>query len=310
MLTSRNNGLLFTMALWLTACASSYPPLISVQAVPPAASSSTPELDQTLAEAARLQATYATNYRQTAQLQDLGQLPIIAAAAAAAWILLDNGMDAARDVGRIGIGAGAYSTARGQLSSPGLTDAYVAGHGALTCVLAEGSLFSGEVAQTRYQQLDRRLQEVATAINDLAIAAAREPANAGAQADALKTARNLAAQSITNARTAEAAALNQQAAFLGAPPIFRNAVASISVRVASRGRVRPAIDFATLRDSFAPPKPPEGGEAQSLSEVNSIINDIIAKTNGLVGATARLSAGAPPYSQSLVRVAACPDQIR
>ncbi|RYE50179.1 MAG: DUF521 domain-containing protein, partial [Hyphomicrobiales bacterium] len=140
----------------LSAC-SSYPPLVATSAVPPADAAHHTELDLILAEAVKLQTTYGKGYQDSAQMADLGQLPIIGAAAAAAWILLDDKKNAATIAGKIGIGAGTYSAVRGQLSAAGLPDLYIAGHGALTCVLAEGSLFAGTGASQRRDNLDDAL---------------------------------------------------------------------------------------------------------------------------------------------------------
>lgn len=303
-------------AVSLSACTANYPDLMVGAAPPPANPGQPEELDQILAEAVRLQTSYGSGYKETAKWQDYGQLPIIGAAAWAAWVLLLDKPNAATKVGKIGIGAGTYSAARGQLTSPGLTDAYIAGHGALTCVLAEGSMFAGQKALDRQQELDDQLQIIANRIAEVSALRWFEPADAAAHADALRTARTVADQAITNARTAETAARVQQGGFQGAAPIFRNAVSSISVRVASKGRVRPPIDFATLRDSFAPAKAAEDGAGQSAGDrgqrmdAASIIARMLEATNRLVSETAQLSGTTPNYTQSLTRVGACPDLIR
>ncbi|MDQ8755517.1 hypothetical protein RCO27_04680 [Sphingosinicella sp. LHD-64] len=304
--------LLAVSALLTSACASSsYPPLVSIPPVPPADEANQTEIDRTLTAASELQSLYEEGYLESAQVRDLSQLPIIGAAAIAALILLDSNADPT-DAARFGVFAGAYTAGRDQLNGTGLTDAYIAGHGALTCVLAEGSNFAGTDAQTRYSELDDLLQDIANQIADVLQERWTEPTNSASQAEALRLARAMADQAITAARTAETAALVEQAAYRGSPTVFRNAVASISVRVASRGRVRPAVDFATLRDAMAPAKAPDVGTPQGANpmDVASVIQRIVTKTSGLITLTARLSSGMPSYSQSLDRVAACPDQIR
>ena len=303
-------------AVCLSACTANYPDLMVAAAPPPANPAQPAEIDQILAEAVRLQTTYGSGYKETAQWQDYGQLPLIGAAAWAAWVLLLDKPNAATKVGKIGIGAGAYSAARGQLTSAGLTDAYIAGHGALTCVLSEGSMFAGQPALDRASDLDDQLQIIANRIAEVSALRWFEPADSAQHADTLKMARTVADQAIANARTAETAARIQQGSFQGAAPIFRNAVSSISVRVASKGRVRPAIDFATLRDSFAPAKEAAEGAGQAAgaggqrTDSASIIARLIEATNRLISETAQLSGGTPGYSQSLTRVAACPDLIK
>ncbi|HWT13052.1 MAG TPA: hypothetical protein VN231_09900 [Allosphingosinicella sp.] len=305
-------------ALLVSGCVS-YPPLASFGANEPAT------LEKVLEVAGNLQADYASGYETAALEQDLSQLPIIAAAAAAAWILLDNGANAVRDVGRIGIGASAYSAARGQLLAADLPDAYIAGHGALTCVLAEGPYFSGQGALNRRASLRAQLDRLARAIDETVAAAGFQPLNPSTtEAELLRTARATAEQAIGSARTVEATALGEDSAFDGALPVFRHAVSSISVRVASRGRVRPPVDYATLRAGFSPqpaagtedaaddagglplPPPPPPPPTTALE----VIQRLNQATANLVGETARLRAATPPFAQRLTAVAACPDLVR
>lgn len=297
----------------LAACATNYPDLVSTRPPPPAVPPQNAELDETLVDAANLQKSYAIGYKQSAQNQDLSALPIIGAAAAAAFVLLANKTNAATTAGNIGIGGGAYAALRGQLSPAGLADAYISGHGALTCVLAEGSYFSGENAKALYKRQDNELQDLEDYIARVDQTEHDPLFNTvltQQQSDNLKTAISVAGQAVSQARTAETAALAQKAAFDNAAPVFRNAVASISVRVASKGRVRPAVDFGALRDSFAPPKTGSAVKAQGASTVDLAIAAVTAATVGLVTETAKMTAATRPYSQSLTRVGACPDQIK
>jgi hypothetical protein len=295
----------------LSACAS-YPPLSVGGAPRPAQPSSTPEVDASLAEAARLQAIYASNYQRSAKTADWSQLPIIGAAAAAAWVLLVDKPSAATTAGKIGIGAGAYAAGRGQLIGEGLVDAYLAGHSALTCVLSQGSNFSGTTAQATHAQLDSQLQIVADRIATLNFAARQTPQTIDGKGDVLRAAQAAADAAMTQASDAVRTALSEQAAYSAADPVFRNAVASISVRVASKGRVRPPIDFASLRDGLAPAKAGTATRPNGLGtpSVDQVIGDIQVKTTELLSQTMVLVSLTRPYRQSLERVAACPDQIR
>jgi hypothetical protein len=303
-------------AVALSACAANYPDLVVAGAPPPVDPAKPEEIDLILYQATALQNSYGRGYKQTAQWQDYSQLPIIGAAGYAAWVLLNNKANAATKVGKIGIVAGTYSEARGQLTASGLPDAYIAGHGALTCVLAEGSTFAGQPAKDREQELDDQLQIIANRIAEVTALRWLEPSNASQFAEPLKAARTVADQAIANARTAETAALAQQGAFRGAAPVFRNAVSSVSVRVASKGRVRPAVDFASLRDKFAPPKPPAEGTGQgalgslSRNDAASVIERLMQATQLLVTETAQLTGGTPDYTGSLNRVRVCPDLVR
>ena len=314
------------MALLLSACAHAYPDLATFQSV--ASTGQADELGPILIEAERLQATYSTGYKETAKWQDIGQLPVIGAAAAAAWILLKDQSGAAKKVGKIGIGTLAYTSARDQLSAQGLPDAYIAGHGALTCILAEGSVFHGSAARERLSAHRIRLDAVA---NDLALVTALRniepdgtpPAIPGEPtppnySELLKTARTLADQAVTAARTAQATGLAQDSAFGSAGPTFRNAVSSVSVRVASKGRVRPPIDFVDLRDRMgAAAKPGSATAAIQGNGLNvqntyvsaftgddpkTLVQALSAATNQLIQSTAELVAGTPNYQKSLSRV--------
>ena len=300
------------LLLPLNACAS-YPELARGYAPVPVQPQALTDVDAALAEAARLQGTYSTGYTKSAQAADWSQLPIIGAAAAAAWVLLVDHKSAAKTAGKIGIGVGAYSAARGQLFGAGLTDSYLAGHAALTCVLAEGSNFSGVTAKASYDAMDVKLGDVATALGDLTKTVHETPASVGKQADALQAAQVTADAAIEQARAASRTALAEEGAYLNAGPVFRNAVASISVRVASKARVRPPIDFATLRDSLALPKPASTATGHSKTirrPVDAVLADIRSRTTELLRQTMALIAVTRPYRQSLEHVAACPDQVR
>ncbi len=304
-------ALAIALLLPLNACAT-YPELALGKAPVPVDSTAPTDVDQALAEAARLQATYSTGYVKSAKAADWSQLPIIGAAAAAAWVLLVDHRSAAKTAGKIGISAGAYTAARGQLFGAGLTDAYLAGHAAMTCVLAEGTNFSGTTAEKTHSDLDTHLQDVANQIVVVNRAARQSAQPTGADVPRLDGARTSADAAMTQALTATRIALTEEAAYNGAAPVFWNAVASISVRVASKGRVRPPIDFTSLRSSLAPEKTGEATQPTGLGTptVDQIILNIQLTTSELIRRTLVLTSSTPPYRQSLERVAACPDQIR
>ncbi len=310
------------LALMTSGCAQ-YPDLVSI----PIADGD--DVQQILTRAQELQATYSSGYKDSAQAQDWSQLPLIGAAAAAAWVLLDNGKHAAKDAGKIGIGAGIYGAARGQLVAPNMADHYIAGYGALTCVIAEGSNFTGKGA-TRHSDFEGNVgileQQIGGTLSMMGEMPAEPPAVSAKASkatieahnkaveqgkEALKTAKALAETAVAQARTAYAGARKQLDAYDNAAPTFRNAVSSISVRVASKGRVRPAIDFATLRDSFAPPKTDAAALAEaSERQAVELAGDINRQALMLGNAAAILAASTPRYDESLKRVVACPDQIK
>jgi hypothetical protein len=303
--------------LLLSACAHSYPELAKF--APPPQADASDEVAPILQEAHRLQGQYAIGYKATAERKDLAQLPVIGAAATAAWILLNNHDHAASRAAKIGIGALTYTSVRDQLTASDLPDAYVAGHGALTCVLAEGSMFSGHAAKSRYMGLTRALTDIATWLHQTNEWRYKEPVDATDHAVELKNARTVADQAMVAGRAAESASLMQEASYLGAAPAFRNAVSSISVRVATRGRVRPDVDFNTLRNQMAPPKPPAVGatpESRALMvtsdqrpDATTVIEKMMAATNALMSSTSRLTAATPKYSDSLTQVAKCPEKV-
>jgi hypothetical protein len=196
-------------ALILSACAEAYPDLAAFS--PPPQSEDTDEVAPILKKAEAMQVTYSTNYKKTARWQDLSQLPIIGGAAAAAWILVGNHDNAVKKAGKVGIGTLAYQGARDQLIAKGMPDAYVAGHGALSCVIAEGWFFSGSSAMERHEGLGRALDRVDALLQETTALRYKEPSPKGDQAAqaALTTARTVADQAITAGRTAQAASLMQ-----------------------------------------------------------------------------------------------------
>jgi hypothetical protein len=239
-------------------------------------------------------------------------------------VLLVHHGNAAKTAGKIGIATTAYSAARGQLIATGMPDVYLAGYGAMTCILAEGPMFNGKSASDRNNDFQTEIARLETRIN--VVNGLRnhqlDPKKVKGQADALKTAYALADQIVTAARTAEAAALKQQAAWNSAPGTFQSAVSSVSVAVASKGRVRPAVEFGALRDSMLPPKEPATTDNKTEMDVlvktfgrpppddpKLLIEKLLEKANELTTQTAQLSAATPDYLKSLSNVQDCPKEI-
>lgn len=295
-------------ALLLSAC-SSYPRLVAITPVAAAPDSHSRDVDAALVAASSLQAEYSTGYMDSAQIRDFSQLPIIGAAAVAAWILLDAHTGAARRVGRIGILAGAYSEARGQLVTPNMTEVYIAGHAALTCVLAQGSYFSGQGAETRLTRMDTSLNTLTQAILSTSSIIAMQPTDNNADAQALlRTTRAAAELAITQARAAASAALSERMAYEGAGPVFWLAVSSISARVASRGRQRPNVDYRTLVTQFSPPAAGVKAQSGSNRTAAQITALLIPQIDALLNATADLRGVTPNYNDRLKLVADCPKE--
>lgn len=310
--------------LGLGACAVNYPDLYTAP-VPVAVQGADWDLSGILAKAVELQTAYASGYKQSAKNEDISNLPIIGAAGVAALLLLNDGSNAASDAGKIGIGTGTYSAARSALAPAGLSEIYIAGHGALTCVISEGPRFIGAGGLQAFAEFEGVTASHAVAMRVLEESFGIAPSGTmtAAQKTTLDTARNLAKETLAQARTIEASALTQKGAFGMATPAFGSAVASISVRVASKGRVRPVVDFATLRDSFkAAPPATDAGDTESLkggwnkglfadtgpsADVLTLMT--MQLTQSLITQGSRLRASTPDYVAALTRVSRCPESI-
>lgn len=305
-------------ALLLTACAHAYPDLATFH---PTVSD---QLGDALDQAALLQAEYSLGYKETARWQDLGQLPVIGGAAAAAWVLLKDHAGATTKAGKIAIGTTAYSAARGQLMAAGMPDAYLAGYGALTCVLSEGPTFHGTDAETTHDNLAIEINAMEDQLARVSVLRYLDPdpKKLKGHEEALKTAHTVADQAIAGARTAEGTSLRQLGAWNAAPATFRNAVSSVSVAVASKGRVRPPVDFGTLKEAMLPKTDASGGgnrdpaaieagfrQQGDLTDPQVLIQALMAETSKLATRTAHLTGLTPDYLASIERVKHCPDTI-
>jgi hypothetical protein len=304
-------------------CAVNYPDLYTAP-VPVAASEADQDLAGILTKAVELQGKYASGYKESAQNADVSQLPIIGAAGLAALVLLNDKANAATDAAKIGIGTGVYSAGRSALTATGLPEIYIAGHGALTCVISEGPRFVGAQGLRAFADFEGQIGTHADVMRAIEILSQRSPSGTptAAQTATLEAARNLAKESLAQARTIEASALTQKGAFRTASPVFGNSVASISARVASKGRVRPAVEFAALRDSFKASPPAtsdaraqgliDGGQAGVVAtnpSAEELTGLTIALTQYLITEGSRLRASTPDYVDALTRVSKCPESI-
>jgi hypothetical protein len=268
---------LVALPMLLGACSTYYPPLYSAPSIAASRSATgtlktncetkddSDPVAQTLACAEILQAIYSNGYTESAKLQDISQLPIIGAAAAASWILLKNEDGAARTVGKIGIGALAYSATRDQLLPKGLPSYFISGHGALGCVISEGDYFSGTAALRQEEMLEEELSQaflVRVAVQKLRYLDPN-PNDTSATPEMLAAARTLADQAIALSATQLDASQAQLGAFQFANSHFRRGVTDIAAWVASRGRsTRPNLSYETLLGTF---KPKEASNAEGIN---------------------------------------------
>ena len=253
----------FVLPVLLGGCTTLYPPLYSSPSVAAKASDQDADLTldcrqnddplgQTIACAEILQSIYSSGYENSAQWRDFSQLPIIGAAATAAWILLKNKDNAARTAGKIGIGALTYSAARDHLVPTGLPDVFIKGHGALGCVIAQGEYFNGTTADEYSGSLKNELANaylLRVAVQKLRYL---DPAagDKSATPEMLAAARTLADQSITLSAAQLEASQTQLGAYEFANAPFRKAVTDIAAWVASRGRTRPNPSYDALLGTF------------------------------------------------------------
>lgn len=323
-----------TLPLMLGACATYYPPLYSSPAIAdqPIAKNSTTlagycrgdsdAVLQTVSCAEILQAVYSSGYTESAKLQDYSQLPIIGAAAAAAWILLKDKEKAAKKVGKIGIGALAYGEARDQLFPKGMSEIYIKGHAALGCVIVEKAYFSGGPAKDALKSLDQSLVNTAALSVKASQLRLEIPADKDAAPELLTAARAFAEQAITAANTQVRASRQQRAAYIFAPSTFQQAVTDVAAWVASKGRARPNKSYDDLKNAMPSSPKTEGPDATKPTDdaralldlpvgkpkqrtTAEILNDLGLVTQGLTEATLALQGNTPPYTGRLEKIANC-----
>lgn len=314
----------------LGACATYYPPLYSAPTVAGTAAAGTLKdactqsnnpLDQTLACAEILQDVYSTGYSQSAKWQDISQLPIIGAAAAAGWILLKDKDNAAKKVGKIGIGALTYSAARDQLMPKDMPVTFIKGHSALGCVLAEKVYFRGTAAEDSFASLDNSLLATAKQADKVSSLRYSIPTDPAASPELLKAAQALADQAIVAANTQLRASRQERAAHEFANSPFRRSVSDIAAWVASKGRARPNARYDDLLKGMSsapnaggaspgvvggpppPPPPPPLPERQKSSA--ELIRQIGEESQRLASMTIELQGNTPPYVARLTQVTKC-----
>jgi hypothetical protein len=318
----------------LSGCTTLYPPLYSAPSVvaaypnksDPLAKKCREEsvaLTQTLACAEILQAVYSSGYKTSAQMQDISQLPIIGAAAAAAWILLKDKDNAARGAGKIGIGALTYSAARDQLLPTGLPDTFIKGHAALGCVIAHGGYFDGEGKEYK-TELEREVAN--TYLLRVAVQKLRyldpKPGDTSATPEMLKAARALADEAITQSAAQLETSQTQLGAFQFANVPFRSSVTNIAAWVASRGRTRPNASYDTLLGTFKPKaaaaavrngvETTDPGEQDLLADAevtswtgSDLVERLATASSILSNAAIRLKGSTPDYRGRLDAVVKC-----
>lgn len=264
-----------------------------------------------VAEAEKLQRSYADGYKKTGDQLDKSQLPIIAAAAAGALLILLKAKYLGDLVGGIGIGAAAYVAGRDQVlprDSPAL---YLNGYAATGCLLNEAPLFQDAARKTAFDTAQGSVQEIA---GDLEAMLEREPVfsvvavTRDAEQRLYDSAMASAELALEAATSADTEAQAEQRAYDRRSGIFSNTLTAIATRIATRGRIRPEVDFSKLKDSFYTPPTPKAGDGvqTNLSRQPDVVaNDINQTVRLLRSATRSLKAGTPDYSSSLTAAAMC-----
>lgn len=257
-------------AFTLCGCSTLYPPLYSPASVTsptfktdratleasPAfkkCKADTDKLTQTLNCAEVLQAIYSNNYRDSATWSDIAHLPIIGAAGAAAWVLLNDKKNATTKAGKILIGGGVLEAGRNQLLPADLPTYYVRGHSALGCVISEGQYFSGGNAQDVARSLRQQIadtRELMVAVQTLRYF--EPPKKPAYSADLLTAARSIADTAVTQASAQVESSESQLGQHDFAEGHFRRAVTDIAAWVATKGRTRPNLTLEQAVEKFKP----------------------------------------------------------
>lgn len=271
-------------------------------------------------EARRLARSYAAGQHDAARWQSGLQMPVIAAAAVGAGLVLGNvgrtgptaeqqTRSTLRTLGEIGIGVGAFTAVRDRLLPSNLPDIYLGGYRAMICIIAEERWFLSIDAFEQQAKFEAAYTEVSDqiAVTQTAIADAQSAdAKKHAVAIALGQAR------VEQASATMTAALTQMRQYRARETVFYAAVSDTSASVVKRALVK-NIDYATLRDAFytapaATPSPPAGGEEkQATGALNKpTLAQQAAKLDLLRRDLDRLT---PNYSESLARVRQCPTLV-
>lgn len=271
-------------------------------------------------EARRLATSYASGQREAARWQSGLQMPIIAAAAVSAGLVLGNvgrtgpsadqkTKDTLQTLGLIGIGAGTFAAARDRLLPSNLPDIYLGGYRAMICIIAEERWFLSIDAfeqQARFEAAYRAVSDQ-IAVTQTAIADAQTAdASKNAVAIALGQAR------LEQASATMTAALTQMRQYMAREAVFYAAVSDTSASVVKRALVQ-NTDYATLRDAFytapaAKPSPTTGDEKKesTAEQRKPTLAEQAAQLDLLRRELERLT---PNYSESLARVRQCPTLV-
>lgn len=311
------SALAAALPLLLGACSTYYPPLYSSPSIvaQPAAKDNTTlandcsgkadargnidTLAQSVACAEILQAIYSNSYEDSARWQDISQLPLIGAAAAAAWILLKDKENAAKKVGKIGIGALTYTAARDQLFPKGMSEIFIKGHSALGCIIAEKEYFRGTAAKGAFDGLELSLKEVTLLAAATSALRYTTPSDTPASPELLRAAQTLADQAVAAANTQLRASRQERAAYQFAASPFRKSVSDVAAWVASKGRTRPNASYDDLLKGMSSSPKTDGDAQKTAANLHAIGSNI---PTPLARFQAAADPSNPPTAANLIRL--------
>lgn len=300
----------------LGGCAGRYLPLYVAQA-PTLAQTTQTRIVATLTDLSNRAEALNHTYQRASREADLSQIPLIGAAVALGLVALNKPDNAAKTLGRIGIGVGAYTTARSMFSPSDGPEVLRRGVDAINCIVANGSSLVGAT-------YDQDIFELRAAAKDLAGLAATLRANADRivvpakpeEAKTLEAARTAAKLAAAATEPALNAASEQLGAYQRAPTELNTAASTIFTVLAAKTSVRVAIDPADLAKSWAaaaPIAPDAGGGGQGAGAVTArgLADTLQGDTAEAIRLTAVLaaSAAALPFSDSLQEAVKCPARI-
>jgi hypothetical protein len=166
-------------------------------------------------------------------------------------IALNKPDNAAKTIGRLGIGAGAYAATRSVLVPSNGPEALRKGLDAINCVLAEGPVFVGDSIQARVDGLERETVDVDQTAAVLAAGASLNVVPTDeTQAKDLQLAQANAKLALARAAPVTQAARTQLGAYDNAASEFDRAGATIFATLAARTSVRTVIDPTALAASW------------------------------------------------------------
>lgn len=266
--------------------------------------------------AVQLRTKYATGFNESSKIADFSTLPLVAAAAASAGLLLfDAGTNLLKGVA---LGAGTYSVGRLLFVPKGVPELYANARSAVNCVITKGQPLTRDASQ-----LDGETQvlrnEISAAHATLAI---NDPAKitSGEQKLLDDARRNLRAE-IANANEAVKKAGAAMGAYIAGPQTIESALQDIQTRVAKKIREGRSISFkdavAAITKTYQS-KPLSAAKIsaakRSATELSAakppaLLQELIGKTLKLAGLRQKLEAGIPPYAEAQEKVGLCPERI-